>query len=386
MLLRNNQNTKTDLAILSIATVISALLVGVCLYHSLTIGVGTDYPTHIKIAQEGKSYSLVGIIFSIIMSIARPAPLVACSLFFGFCVAGSIPLTWLVLQQIGMTGWAACSASICLNYVIALWIPLSGQYWYLGTFTGNLYHNPTYTLMRPFTLLCFWLYLCIRKHPYLKDLTPLRWICFTCCLTLATFSKPSFFTILAPIMLLDLIIDFVKSRGRNIFREIAFGTSVFPALGICLFQSNVLYADHSNGIAFQPFVAFAGVGGTGISIFRSMIFPLAVLFLCRTEGTPWWYKFGWGMYLCGALQALCLTEIGPRAGDGNFFWSAHIGIFFLNLVSLAYYWKFTHTTNNNPKSISAKIKVIVPASVFVLCIISGMYYLLKFCMQGSFLI
>lgn len=45
-----------------------------------------------------------------------------------------------------------------------------------------------------------------------------------------------------------LIADFIRTRAKNIGNEVLMGCSVFPGVGLCILEANVLFNEEGSGL------------------------------------------------------------------------------------------------------------------------------------------
>ncbi len=218
-------------------------------------------------------------------------------------------------------------ASLAVYFAQAVWIPRGG-YWYQGTIIGTVYHNTTYIMLAPFAMLavlCFY-----RAWQGMSGKLDVRlWLVYTLLLTIATSFKASLVFAFAPALLLLLIADLVRTRGKNLGQEILMGCSVLPSIGLCLIQANVLFADADSGMKliftvdfdrhamlWGPFNEAAVLG-----LLRSFVFvgAVGVLLGCRAwQGFR--YRFSLLVFAVAMAEALLLVESGERLYHANLWW------------------------------------------------------------------
>lgn len=307
---------------------------------ALAKGMLSDLPDHLRWGLEGESYSLNGVFLK-----------------GAFVIGGNLGVSVLlsVIELLTVFGlalvfnhfthakreWSLLFALVCS---IEMAIHFRGQFWYLGTVTGAIYHNSTYIFMQVFAVPAFLFFLKVYQKINEK-IDKKYWIIYTIFLTLTTACKPSFLFGFAPTLLLFLIVDFIKTRGRNIKNEVLMGISVFPSLPIGLFQSTFRYTpENGSKIIFKPLVAWDYLSNhtIGISLLRSMVFVVIVLVISlavkRVDGN---YRSAIAFLAVSVMEALLLAESGERLRHGNIFWTAYSAMMICFTVSAAMLYNIT---------------------------------------------
>jgi len=310
-------------------------------------GYASDLPTHIQWSvegTEGKIYSATSLLLAPLYNIFGMVGVVA--LLAGAQLMAVVVFAWGLCTTVSdLAASAGLLLSLAVNLSQAVWIPRGG-YWYLGTVSGTNYHNTTYIMLAPFALLAaLWFYRAwagMRSGLRWKD-----WLIYTLFLTTATAFKASFVFAFAPSLLILLIVDLVRTRGRNLKREILMGCSVLPSIALCLLQSVVLFGGESEGLQLIFTVDWAEYPGKvlvwGLSneaarrgLVRSFVFigSVAVL-LGRTAWSNFRYRFSFLTFCIAMAEALLLVESGERIADGNLWWGPFICYWILLLESFA---------------------------------------------------
>ena len=234
--------------------------------------------------------------------------------------------------------------SLVVNLAQAVWIPRGG-YWYLGTVSGTVYHNTTYIALAPFAMLAMLCFYRAWRGMHGK-LDARAWLVYTLFLTASTAFKANFVFAFAPALLLLLIADLVRTRGKNLCNEVILGCSVLPSIALCLLESLVLFTGDGNGVqlifSVDPVNFENGVISWGFfneatrrGLIRSFLFAgAAALLLGRLAWASFRYRFSALTFAVAMAEALLLVESGERVGHANFWWGAFIcyWLFFLESV------------------------------------------------------
>jgi len=209
-----------------------------------------------------------------------------------------------------------------------------------GIYTANPYWNATFLAVRPFTVLCFFLSAKVlaeyEEHFSLKDGILLGVFTF-----LATFTKPSFTFVLAPVLAITVFWRlFVKKFAY--WRNTAMLCCCFvPTALLLVYQFlGVFMGTNSRGeetgIGFEIGKAWhLFTKNIPLCIMMAMLFPLSVLVLnwkeLKRNGA---FRLAWQIMITGFLSFLLLYEKGFRLEHMNFSWGYMHGLFFVFLISI----------------------------------------------------
>lgn len=290
----------------------------------------SDLGQHLAFAQKGMIYSTASLLLGPVYALAgRWGIAVLLALFQLGAVA---VFAWGLRPALPrFTASARLLLSLAVYLCQAVWMPRGG-YWYQGTIIGTVYHNTTYIMLAPFALLAV-----LAFYPVWQGISThldkRAWLRYTVLLTLATSFKASLVFAFAPALLVLLIVDLLRSRGKNLWREIAVGCSVLPSIALCLVQADVLFAGADSGMHLIFTVAFdrhrmlwgpfnqAGVLG----LVRSFVFVVAVgVLLGRRAWGAFRYRFSLLVFGVSMAEALLLVESGERLYHANLWWGPFI--------------------------------------------------------------
>lgn len=225
----------------------------------------------------------------------------------------------------------------------------------MGIYTPNPIWNATYLATRPFAVICFFegCRMLIRVDELWKERTvgslpeafrSFPWkesIPFALSLFLTTITKPSFTMVVVPTIGLILLVQLIRSRGKNLPYAFYLCVTMIPAGLHLLYQffgvfSGTNAMGEETGIGF----AFAAVWGNyskniPLSIVMGMALPIGVLILNGKEFLKnRCYRLAWYVYLAATAMFLCLYEKGFRMLHANFSWGYMHGMFFVFLMTL----------------------------------------------------
>lgn len=302
----------------------------------------SDLGQHLGFAQDGIIYSTTSLLIGPVYALGgRWGMAVLLAIFHLAAVA---VFAWALRPAV--PSWplpARLLFSQVVYFAQAVWIPRGGS-WYLGTISSTIYHNTTYIMLAPFALPAVLAFYRVWRGLG-TGLDPRAWLVYTLLLTLATSFKPSLVFAFAPALLVLLIADLVRTRGKNFRREFLLGCSVLPSIALCLIQANVLFAGEGSGIhliftvdfdrhrmLWGPFNEAAVLG-----LLRSFVFVGAVgVLLGRRAWGSFRYRFSLLMFCVAMGEALLLVESGERLYHANLWWGPFIcfWVFLLESVSV----------------------------------------------------
>lgn len=352
--------------------------------HANYNGGGSDLPSQIKAAihPTEEAYTITKPIFAGLYFLFNSN--IGIAIFLALTVVLTIITTYFLLKHLLPNSdksilWVF---SIICNFVIAIYIPFLNPNMNYGLQEGTEWHNATYICMKLFGLLSILTYLKIKEH-YLQQINIKQWILFSLLLIITVALKPNFIFAFAPAMLVLLIIDLFKTKGKGIKSIIIFGLAVIPSLFVILYQNEVLFASNTNegiGISFASLLRMYAKNPIA-SLFQSIAFPLAVLVINLKELIKdKKYLFFWIVWLFGFLEYIFLQETGSRAAHGNFEWGYSFCIFAIFIASA---WKLYNNTlawklyNNTLDQIFKKPYIIFCYALLGYHFICGILYFIK---------
>lgn len=322
---------------------------GLCIYlyynqlcYPLTGLFEADTPVHVSMAVDDHFYYSVTAFIYLFFNLF-PCSKILIATFLALATSGAVVLTERLLRKVAdingfkINQWVSIAASLALNFVMGFYVRRFNVQHYIGYQNANMWHNSTYNVMRFVALWCLIIYLDIYEDIYKKKTYSVRrLIYFSLVLALSVAVKPSFLTVFAPVMAIELLYDWLikKEKFKNVF---CFGITVIPSLIIMLLQSIVLFGeDTGNGYAISPFTALSQRGDhPKVTLILSILFPL-VVFITHIKAAikDRIYAGSLLVWLFGFLEVFLFTETGARGGDGNFFWGYSIALFVVFAESL----------------------------------------------------
>lgn len=388
---KRNRWWTTAVTILALAVYFAAMC---WLHHQqlcATDGYASDLSTHLELAEKGFIYSTASLLIVPAYDIAGTwgiSVLVALFQLAGLAVfakgiQAAVPQLSAPVRML---------ISLVVNLAQAVWIPRGG-YWYLGTINGTIYHNTTYIMLAPFAMLAMFAFYRVWAGMHTR-LDARAWLVFTVLLTLATSFKASFVFAFAPMLLILLIVDLVKTRGNNLLREILMGCSVLPSIALCLIQSMVLFGKEGEGLQLIFMVDWSGIPGEQISwglfneasrrgILRSLVFVAAVaVLLGRAAWKKFRYRVSFAAFAVAMAEALLIVEKGERIGHANLWWGPFICYWIFFLESFRALLQGWQSWQKGQRGALLGSRLVVCTAALLWHIVSGICFLVLL-MQGN---
>ncbi len=295
-----------------------------------------DLWAHIKAGlSEQSGYSLIYIILGFLWKLPRYNSLII-SLFLITLNMLSIFFTYIIfkINVKNISNEYLYAAALACNIYMPIHISSFNPSPYTGMLCSNLYHNSTYIAMKAFALLSVILFIKLINKYHTKSISILQWLCFSFALFITTWFKPNFMFSFAPCMLIIMIIDFIKGKGKNILNYIIFGTTTFPTICLMLWQRTQLF-DQQSGI-----------------------------------------EFGWLLAIMNISIFAFLHESGARFTHGNLGWSANFAAGLIFIISM---YKFLDKIKN-----MSKIKLIIISAILGIHVFCGINYIIRFLCTNTY--
>ena len=276
--------------------------------------------------------------------------------------------------------WFTAILSISMLFVFAIPIPSylsDDRFFYIGNYVPNVWHNSTVLFLFPFALLLFEL-----SYKQLEEYSLKRNTGILLLILLNLMIKPSYFFVF--ICVYPVLILFKYKLKKE------FWWSILPLIVgffFLILEYWVIYKTalpsnkEASSVIFLPFYRnpeFAELGWLPVSLAFSLFFPLVYTLINlpkMLKSTLFWYTFL--SFIVSVIIFFFISESGPRASHGNFYWQIVIGTwlcFFVSLLSLL------KDFNRSGKS----FKNIFLASVFSVHVIIGIIYFVNILITGSY--
>ena len=276
--------------------------------------------------------------------------------------------------------WLSVILALSMLFVFALPIPSyfsDDHFFYIGNYVPNVWHNSTILFLFPFAMLLFELsYKQLEKYTSSRNI----WIFLLILLNLCI--KPSYFFVF--IIVYPILLLFKYKLKKE------FWLSIIPlVIGFfflileywIIYKTTTPANKEASSVIFMPFYRnpeFADLGLLPVSMAFSLLFPLLYTFFNLPKlmkNRLFWYTFL--SFIVSVLIFLFISESGPRASHGNFYWQIVITTwfcFFVTLLALVKDFKFYGKTFKN----------MMLATVFSIHVIIGVVYFVKILVTGSY--
>jgi hypothetical protein len=257
------------------------------------------------------------------------------------------------------------------------------NFWYLGKFTANIWHNSTTIFVFPFCLYLFFL-----SIQFFKKYSRFLFFKIIITIILILLIKPSFLFAFIPTFPLMFLFFEKKINIKTIYSLlislIAFILLVF--LKIIIYNvgemDNIIYSQKSE-IIIAPFKVFLlYTNNILFDVVSSFLFHVVIIsFLYKKLMKDYHFIFAIALVLISLIIYFLLAEAGPRFKHGNFYWQVPISMFILNMVLTKHlifflYQKQTKTINCK-KLNSLFFKKIILTLLFLIHFFSGVFYLFR---------
>lgn len=203
---------------------------------------------------------------------------------------------------------------------------------YLGVFTPNPYHNATYLAVRPFAIICFFVFVDLLKS-YEKDFSWKKGIAFSILLLLTTMTKPTFTLLFVSAAGLIMLFRLISSRFANLKSTIFLGICFIPTFCNLLYQFFGMFditGEKGSSMELGWLTAWKMYcGNIPLAILLAWAFPIIVFLIHHREikeNTA--YRFSLLLALLSLVFITVFYESGTRSKSMNFSWIYMHGLFF----------------------------------------------------------
>lgn len=242
---------------------------------------------------------------------------------------------------------------------------------YLGYYSPNPYHNPTYILFRPFVLLAFF---SIVDNLYAKwDWKKALSIAFL--IMCATLAKPSFTITILPALGFVMLLRIKDWKKFNwLYVIIPLGLTSLIVLGAQYYVNysgywgdQVIVAPFQVLLTYVPSVALVFVFGL-----LSILFPLLVsIFHWKENSSKVSFQLVWLNFLVAVLLNFIFGE-KFNLGSNNFAWGAMIAVFLLFVENVIMFGREIYI--KGIKKCMKSWKFDLAGSILLLHFICGIFY------------
>lgn len=263
-------------------------------------------------------------------------------------------------------------STLMLVLVSSIYLPFFSSRFYLGQGTPNFWATPTLVVLKPFSLIAFFMFIKYLDRASLQK----NWFYqFTLTLVLAVsvVVKPSFVFVFFPAVFIYLLISH-KMNLKILYKLLIMALPSLLILAVQYFGNFVL--DKGQGIDLVKFRVWQFyTPSIPISILLAIAFPLSILvsrFRMAIKFTP--LVLSWLMLIIGAMQFAFLAE-KKYFYAGNFSWGYNIALWFLFIFSFIEFVKWINEKEAFRNGIN-RLAITLTAIIFGLHLWSGVFYLI----------
>lgn len=270
--------------------------------------------------------------------------------------------------------WSAIATTVLMFVGPIFFFTYPGRQ-YLGYFSANPFHNPTFILLKPLALL--WFYIAAEN---LFKKSGLKLILITALIVfLASSAKPSFTLTFLPAIALVWLCFYTKKFKQLNWPLLIWGMGVVAVL---VLSTQYLVSYTAAGLdasvekfVLTPFKTLKSYSSSDfeipLKIVMSVVFPLYVTvdYWKKVKGNLI-FQLGWMNFLVGLVMTLLFSE-ETRYAHGNFLWGPMTGIFILFVVTVIHY--FSELAQKLELK-SARWGDWVPALLLALHLVCGLLY------------
>lgn len=224
--------------------------------------------------------------------------------------------------------------SMFFLFIGPLYIPGFLQGYYMGSKTGNIWHNPTYLIVKPLAIYIFFVYVSLLENTSLSERERNKELVkASIFLVLSAVLKPSFYQMFLPALFLWCVVELIRSRGKKLKILIKIGFSVVPVTILGLVQMQLSLGQENQGIGIAPFRVWSLWTGNMwiLALILSIAFPMAVFIFTRnkikgnvmSELALFCLLSGCGQYI------MFFIKQSPEAGDFGWGFSLSVALLFL---------------------------------------------------------
>lgn len=307
------------------------------------------------------------------------------AIYLSLFTVGTVPLVYWLLKKLCPNAKTIrlITTSLTTMFVIPIFVfPLIsyGMKMY-GAYFGSIWHNETYLGMRFFAVLIL-LSFYDSNDSYLKSFKLKEFIVQCLLFTAVNLVKPSFIIAFAPSMLIMMIVDIIRAKGRGFVLWIMYGLPVLIGSVVLIYQYFVLFpssgGDDSSHVIIALNESFKNQELPIFELFRSYAFPLYMSIIHIKEIVK--SKFHLVCYLgwfFSFLEYLFLSESGPRSSHGNFGWGICLFTFIIFCLNIGFYLRDVSQYDRRSKNRDNRVlfyKLVLGKLLLVLHLLSGILY------------
>lgn len=234
-----------------------------------------------------------------------------------------------------------CLLTMGIMILTALYMPWFNKEVYLGQSSPTIWHNPTNMAVKPLALLLFLWFL--RLYMGKQKIKGIEFVGFSGILLLSCFVKPSFAQGFLPAVVIFLLVELVRTKGKSFFFSLKMALAFVPSGIYFLTQFFSMFgekAERSMGIS--PFTVMRfDTEHPLISILQAAAFPLFVAMIMggKKLSRDKEFLFSLVFYVVSLLEFIVLIEV-TEPESGNFEWALQLALFaFFAMAAVRFYQK-----------------------------------------------
>lgn len=136
---------------------------------------------------------------------------------------------------------------------------------------------------------------------------------FVASLTCVNYAKPYFIIAFVPMMLIFLIRDFIRLRGKKVVQMVKFGVCVLCSLWVLVFQYKILYpreGDSGVVVTTEKIIEFFSSFDSVYRAILGLAFPILILVIAmKKHYVPSLLSKSWIMYIITRLEYIFLQRL-----------------------------------------------------------------------------
>ncbi|MEG1557409.1 MAG: hypothetical protein RR368_03130 [Oscillospiraceae bacterium] len=336
------------------------------------------------------------------------ALMLVCSLFQAFSVA----LTGFTFYLMANKRIIAILVGMAVSVCTSIWMPSFSNDIYLGQFSGAIWHNPTYMIMRPFSILAWlWFFYLAQKYiqnsdgrgmlsgffgdikdggfrnagsGLLRSYDKKEVLTLSLCsifMMMTSVVKPNFLFAFIPAMGLLLLIYAKRFDWKSWLKLML--VLFFAGLFIC--AQFILSEDPTNTLSATFFNVWKLYStNITVSLLLALAFPMAyTLFFWYDDKLKDNLRLvgAWLFWIISFFEAAFIAESGSRYGHMNFVWGYNLALYFLLFECALSMLKNIRSKTSSKKKMAAAALCIL---LFAAHLISGVIYLYRMHDGGTY--
>jgi len=274
------------------------------------------------------------------------------------------------------TPWNKFLLALSLIFVVAIPIPsfFITNYWYIGNFTPNVWHNSTIIFLFPFAIILF-----LTSIKQIEEFSNRRNLWLILLVFLNVFIKPSYFFVWVIIYPFFLLIEYrLTSRFFKGLIPVAAGIVFLAIAYIWIYYFNNDVGEASSVIInpFKGYLIYSPLSLLPCALIFSLLFPVSYFaFNLKRLYQNKVFLFAYTALFIAIVIFLLFLEDGRRMWHLNFYWQIIICTwlcFYITLNDWLENKKQLMQSKNNRKKI---VTLYVPMAIYAVHVIIGIAYL-----------